>query len=128
MNARIGCLLAAAALAAGWVGFGGRGIVLALTAIAFWLLLQFGRAMRVMRRAARAPLGHVPSAVMLHARLRRGMTMLELVSITGSLGEAAASERPSSAYCWRDAGGSALRVSFARDRVSTWAIERADEA
>ena len=127
MNPWVGGGLAAAALAAGWAGAGWRGLVLALSVVVFWLLLQFGRAMRAMRRAAGAPLGHVQSAVMLHARMRAGLTMLDLVVMTGSLGEPASGERPASAYRWRDPGGTALCVSLRNGRVAAWQLERADE-
>jgi hypothetical protein len=45
-------------------------VVLAVTVVVFWLLLQFSRALRVMRRPPARPVGTVPNAVMLHARLR----------------------------------------------------------
>ena len=62
-----------AALAAGYVGYGWPGVVLALTVVVFWLLLQFSRALRTLRNAASGPVGQVASAVMLHSRLKAGM-------------------------------------------------------
>ena len=58
--------LALAALVAGYVGWGWPGLVLAVTVLVFWLLLEFSRALRVMRMAAGRPKGVVDSAVMLH--------------------------------------------------------------
>ena len=46
-SAVIGWALAAAALAAGWLGYGWRGLVLALSVIAFWLLLQASRTLAI---------------------------------------------------------------------------------
>jgi len=46
MNAFVGWLLAAAVLAIGYVQWGWPGVVLAVTMIVFWLLLQFSRALR----------------------------------------------------------------------------------
>jgi hypothetical protein len=66
----LGWLLAVAAVAVGWLGYGWKGVVLAVTVVVFWLLLQFSRALRVMRAGRRRPVGTVPNAVMLHARLR----------------------------------------------------------
>jgi len=80
----VGWSLAIAAVVAGYWSYGWPGLVLALTAIVFWLLLQFSRAMRVMRKAGNAPLGQVGSAVMLNAKLRPGMTMLEILPLTGN--------------------------------------------
>ncbi len=51
-GAIVGWLPALAALAAGYLGWGGRGVVPALTVAAFWLLLQFSRSLRVLRTAA----------------------------------------------------------------------------
>ena len=89
MDARIGWALAGAAMAVGWFSYGWQGFVLALTVVVFWLLLPFSRALRVMRRAAQAPVGKVQSAVMLHAKLNKGMRMLDIVAISRSLGRKA---------------------------------------
>jgi hypothetical protein len=48
-SALVGWALAVAAVAAGYVGYGWPGVVLAVTVVVFWLLLQFSRALRVMR-------------------------------------------------------------------------------
>ena len=80
MNARLGWLLAALFTFAAWRAYGLAGLAFAASAIVFWLLLQFNRALRVMRNAASAPVGHVASAVMFHAGLARGMTMLQIVT------------------------------------------------
>ncbi|MFM7703598.1 MAG: hypothetical protein ACKO6D_01535, partial [Rubrivivax sp.] len=68
MSPWVGWALAAGALATGWLSYGWAGLVLAVTCIVFWLLLQFSRAMRVMRMAASRPVGTVDSAVMLHSK------------------------------------------------------------
>ena len=65
-------MLIVAAFAAGWFSYGWPGVALAATVVVFWLLLQFSRAMRVMRNAAERPVGHVDDAVTFNARLRRG--------------------------------------------------------
>ena len=96
----VGWGLAVAAVVAGYWGYGVPGLALASTAIVFWLLLQFSRAMRVMRKAGSAPLGRVGSAVMLNAKLRPGMTMLEILPLTGSLG-AVVGDTADETYRWR---------------------------
>ena len=124
MSAKLGWALAVLALAAGYLGDGWRGLLLALTVIAFWLLLQFSRALRVMRLAARAPVGHVPSAVMLHARLHAGMQMMNVVKLTRSLGRKLRDEPDT--FAWRDESGAEVEVEFADGRCRTWRLTRPD--
>ena len=129
MNAALGWLLAAAALIAGWRAYGWPGVALAATVTVFWLLLQFSRALRVLRKASGAPVGSVRSAVMLHARLQKGMTLAQVIKLTGSLGEQAAAALPSEErWCWRDDGGAAVLVRLAAGRVTGWELLRGDAA
>ena len=130
MNPALGWALVALALVAGYVGYGWRGMVLALTVIVFWLLLQFGRTLRTMRRAAGRPVGETPSAVMLQAKLREGMTMLEVLPLAGSLGRAEG-EPAEERWRWRDAGGAGVVLRFRDGRLRSWGFEReaaADDA
>lgn len=127
MNAWLGWLLALAALIVGWVGYGWRGLVLGITVTMFMLLLQFSQALRVMRRAAQSPVGVVPSAVMLHAKLKRGMRLLDLVRLTGSLGSPIGPEGKSARYCWRDAGGAGVQAVFHNGLLVEWTLERSAE-
>ena len=119
-----GWLLAAAALAAGYVVLGWQGLLFAVTMIVFWLLLQFSRALRAVRNAADAPVGSVRSAVMLQARLKPGMTMPQVLALTRSLGEADGDD----IWRWRDGGEVAVTVRFARGRVTDWTLDRPQDA
>lgn len=123
MNPAVGWALAVAAVAAGWAGYGWRGVVLAATVIVFWLLLQHNRVMRVMRRAAERPLGATPSAVMLHARVHAGMTLLQILPLAGSLGQKIADEPET--FVWTDGGGDRVRVELRHGRCRTAVLERA---
>ena len=123
MSTKLGWALAALALAAGYLGYGWRGVLLAMTVIAFWLLLQFSRALRVMRLAAHAPVGHVPSAVMLHAQLHAGMQMMNVVKLTRSLGRKLR-DAPET-FAWRDESGAEVEVEFADGRCRSWRLTRA---
>ncbi len=87
MNSKLGWLLVAVAFAAGGWSYGWQGLVMAFSVTVFWLLLQFGRALRVMKNATEKPVGHVASAVMFQAKLLRHMTMLQVVGLTQSLGQ-----------------------------------------
>lgn len=122
MNPVIGWALALAALMAGYVGYGWPGVALAVSVVVFWLLMQFSRALRAMRNAAGKPVGHVDSAVMLHARLRTGMRMMDVINLTRSLGRKVA-DHPES-YTWTDASGALVRLEFDAGRCRSWVLER----
>ena len=125
MNPWIGWGLAFAALVAGWFSYGWAGLALGFTVIVFWLLIQFNRSIRVMRDAAKAPIGHVDSAVMLHARLAAGMPMLQIVTLAKSLGKQV-SEAPE-AWAWADEAGAEVRVVLENGRCASWALNRPAE-
>ena len=122
MNPLIGWTLTAAALAAGWLAYGWPGLVLAVTCIVFWLLLQFNRAVRVMRMAAARPVGTVDSAVMLHSKLHPGMRMLEILPLTRSLGKA--HEGAEEVYEWADESGARVMIQMRSGRISELSLHR----
>ncbi|WP_281915200.1 hypothetical protein [Caldimonas thermodepolymerans] len=126
MNPVIGWALAIAALVVGWVGYGWQGVVFAFTFIVFWLLLQFNKAVRVMRSAGHAPVGYIGSAVMLNARLKPGMSMMEIVTMTRSLGQKLG-DAPEQ-YRWTDPGGSHVTVEMRRGKVARWSLWRPPQA
>jgi hypothetical protein len=123
MNATVGWALAGLALLAGYAGYGWKGLVLALSVIVFWLLLQFSRSLRVLRLAAGAPVGHVKSAVMLNAKLAVGLRLADVIKLTGSLGRKLRDE-PDEAFVWTDAGGVAVEVEFHDGRCTRWTLVR----
>ncbi len=122
-NPLLGWALAAVAVAAGYIGYGWRGLVLALTVVVFWLLLQFSRALRVLRNAAGAPVGSVASAVMFNARLQRGQRLPDVLKLTGSLGRKVAAEPET--WAWADGGGDEVQVTLVAGKVSDWRLVRA---
>jgi hypothetical protein len=124
VSAWIGWVLAVAAVAAGWMRYGWRGVALALTVIVFWLLLQFTRALRVLREASGRPVGQVGNAVMLHARLARGMRLPAVLKLTRSLGRKVADEPET--FVWADAGGDEVQVELRAGRVAAWTLRRAE--
>jgi hypothetical protein len=126
MNSWIGWALAALAFGVGWQAWGWQGLVLAFSVVVFWLLLQFTRITRVLRRAGQSPVGHVASAVMLHSRLHAGMPLLDILKLTGSLGRKIA-EVPET-FVWADPGGAEVRVELDRGRCARWALQRPGDA
>ena len=125
MNARLGWLLAALFAFAAWRAYDLAGLAFAASAIVFWLLLQFNRAVRVMKNAAASPVARVPSAGMFHAGLARGMTMLQIVTKTKSLGRKV--EGSDDDWRWSDDGGASVVLHFEQGRLVNWRIERAPE-
>ncbi len=122
VSAAWGWALAALATGTGYWAYGWRGVVLAISVVVFWLLLQFSRALRVMRLAAGAPVGHVPSAVMLHARLVAGMRLMDVVKLTRSLGRKVRDEPET--FAWRDESGAEVEIEFGDGRCQSWRIKR----
>ncbi|MCE9659955.1 MAG: hypothetical protein K8R60_15450 [Burkholderiales bacterium] len=122
MNPMLGWALAALLAVASFEAYGWPGLAMAASAIVFWLLLQFNRAVRVMKNAADSPLGEIESAVMFHAKLQTGLTMLQIVTRTKSLGRKV--EGSDDDWVWSDPGGSSVRLHFERGRLKRWQIER----
>lgn len=122
LNAILGWGLAMLAVALGHTLYGWHGVLLALTMVVFWLLLQFTQALRAMRQAGQAPVGQVPSAVMLQARLHPGMRLLQIIQLSRSLG------RPVSAlpevWAWQDDSGAEVRVLLRKGRLSQSSLHR----
>jgi hypothetical protein len=129
-SALIGWGLAVAAVAMGHILYGWPGVFLAFTMIVFWLLLQFSRALRVMRAAATNPVASVDSALMAHTRIQRGMKMLAVLRETKSLGQRLPHASPGAqeSWEWRDRGGDALVVDFVRGRCVGAALVRVPQA
>lgn len=122
MNPIVGWGLAFVALVAGWLNYGWQGVVLVASVIVFWLLLQFSRALRAMKNAGSAPKGEVGSAVMLNAKLKPGMTLMQVIMLTRSLGERV-SETPET-WAWRDAGDSRVTLVFEGGKLRHWQLTR----
>lgn len=123
MNANVGWALAVLAVASGWWQWGWRGVVLALTMVVFWLLLQFGRSLRVMQKAGSAPMGSVANAVMLHSRLRAGLPLLQILPLTGSLGIKLADDPET--FAWQDASGDRVELVLRGGKLASWQLVRA---
>jgi hypothetical protein len=119
----IPALLAGSAVIVGWWNYGWRGLVLGLTLVVFWLLLQFSRAARVLRQAGQRPVGQVDSITMVQSRLTHGMQMTEVLTLTGSLGRQVGNRDD---WQWTDSYGNDLVVSFRRGVVVRWAVAQAE--
>lgn len=119
-------LLAAAVLTVGaWHAFGWPGLALAAGGVVMWLLLHLTRLMTVLKRAAERPMGHVASAVMLNAKLKKGMTLMHVIALTKSLGalQTPKDEQPE-VFEWTDSGSSRVRCTFVGGKLAEWQLER----
>ncbi|MDQ5896956.1 MAG: hypothetical protein RLZZ592_441 [Pseudomonadota bacterium] len=117
-------LLAAAALAVGGLTMGWRGVLLALTVIGFWMVLQFNRATRQVVNVANRPMGMVDSVITLQSQLAHGMSMSDVLAISGSLGQRV--QGTNGDWMWRDSYGNEIVVTFRRDGVHRWHASRTD--
>jgi hypothetical protein len=126
LNPIVGWGLAVLGIASGYVGWGWPGVVLGVTAVVFWLLLQFSRSLRVLKKAAGSPLGHVDSAVMLHSKLKAGMPLMQVLVLTRSLGTKL-SEAPER-WGWADPGGARISLEFERGKLQSWTLAREQDA
>lgn len=122
----VGWALGSLAVAIGYVQWGWQGVLFAVTLVVFWLLLQFSRSVRSLREAGAAPLGQVPSAVMLHARMHQGMGLPAILQLTGSLGRKVADDPET--FVWEDDAGVRLRAELRHGRLVAWALQRPGQA
>lgn len=128
MNPWIGWGLAVLGTALAWLQYGWPGVALAVSVIVFWLLLQFSRVLRAMKRAGRAPVGHVESAVMFQSRLKPGLTMLQVIGLTQSLGQrVGAPEAQPERWAWTDDGGVTVTLTLQGGKLQAWELTRPAE-
>lgn len=108
-----------------WRQFGWAGIALAAGGLVMWLLLHFTRLMTILKKAANRPVGHVASAVMLNAKLKKGMTLMHVIALTKSLGalQTPKDEQPE-VFEWTDSGSSRVRCTFVGGKLAEWQLER----
>jgi len=128
MNAALGWALAVAAVAVGYSVYGWAGVVLAFSVIVFWLLLQFSRALRVLRTAGSNPVGSVANAVMLNAKLQKGQRLPDVLKLTRSLGRRIGESESPETWAWADEAGDEVQVHLQRGSVTGWQLIRADQA
>lgn len=121
-----GAALVAVALAVlGYRSYGWGGVALAAGGLVMWVLLHMTRMLLVLRRTAGRPVGSVTSAVMLHARLQRGMTLLQVLALTRALGQCVSPPNGDpEVYQWTDGGNVRVRCMFARGALAQWELLR----
>ena len=105
--------------------YGWPGIALGLGALVMWMLMHMSRMLVVLRRTAQRPVGTVASAVMLHARLQRGMALLQVLALTQALGQRVGeADADCEQYQWTDASDATVRCTFAHGKLTHWELLR----
>lgn len=106
-------------------GYGWPGVALVSGAIVMFLLMHFNRTMQVLKRAANKPIGYVASAVMLNAKLKKGVTLMHVMAMTRALGELRSpkDEQPE-LYRWTDGGLSYVDAVFLGGKLQSWELVR----
>ena len=112
-------------IALGYYYAGWAGVALSTGALVMWILLHFTRLMRVLQRAAQRPIGYLDSAVMLHVKLKPGMTLMHVIAMTRALGELRSEKdvQPE-VYRWTDSTDSWVECTFVGGRLSTHRMHR----
>jgi hypothetical protein len=106
-------------VAASYRAWGWQGVLLSLGGVVFWLLLHFNRMLSALKKAAGRPIGYVPSAVMLNAKLKSGVTLLHVVALTRSLGELqSGKDVQPEVFRWTDTGGSHVTCTFVSGKLA----------
>jgi hypothetical protein len=108
--------------------YGWAGVAAVATGLVMWMLLHFTRMMQVLKRAARRPIGHVDSAVMLNAKLKPGMSLLHVVAMTRSLGKLQSEKdvQPE-VFRWTDGTESHVTCTFVGGKLAYHALFRPAE-
>ena len=127
-NKILGPLLVIVFTIAAWRQFGWAGIALAAGGVIMWILLHFTRLMTILKKAANRPIGHVASAVMLNAKLRKGMTLMHVIAMTKALGalQSPKDEQPE-VFSWSDNGQSTVTCTFVGGKLQDWTLTRPTE-
>jgi hypothetical protein len=86
-------------VAGAWQQYQWAGVAVASGAVVMWILLHFTRMVTVLSRAANRPVGHVGSAVMMNAKLKKGVNLMHVIAMTKSLGERLSAENASFVTC-----------------------------
>ena len=105
--------------------YGRTGVAAVAAAGVMWLLLHFTRMMQVLKRAANRPIGYVDSAVVLNAKLKPGMTLLQVVAMTRALGERqSGKEAQPEVFGWSDDTQSQVTCTFVCGKLTQHALFR----
>ena len=118
-----------ALLGAAYHNYKWMGVLAVAGGLVMWVMLHFTRLMTIMRRAAERPIGYVPSAVMLNAKLKPNLPLVHVVAMTRALGLRQSPEGAQpEVFVWRDNSESTVTCEFAHGRLRQWSLQRPAQA
>ena len=111
-----------------WRQFGWAGIALAVGGVVMWILLHFTRMLTILKKAADRPIGHVASAVMLNAKLKKGVSLMHVIAMTRSLGllQTEKDTQPE-VFTWTDTSQSVVTCTFVGGKLTEWTLHRPEQ-
>ena len=117
-----------ALLVAGWRWYGGQGLAAVGGGLMMWLLLHYTRLITILKKAAERPVGYVGSAVMLNAKLKKGVTLMHVIAMTRALGalQSPKDEQPER-FRWTDGTDSHVTCEFRDGKLASWTLFRPDQ-
>jgi hypothetical protein len=116
-------------VAGAWQQYQWAGVAVASGAVVMWILLHFTRMVTVLTRAANRPVGHVGSAVMMNAKLKKGVNLMHVIAMTKSLGERLSAENAQpEVFKWTDEGASFVTCTFKDGKLIQWDMTRPELA
>ncbi|PVE07371.1 hypothetical protein [Limnohabitans sp. Rim28] len=108
-----------------WQAFQWAGIALAAGGVVMWVLLHFTRMVTILKKAADRPIGHVASAVMLNAKLKKGVNLMHVIAMTRSLGQLLTEkDAQPEIFTWTDSSDSVVTCTFVGGKLTEWALVR----
>ena len=108
-----------------WRAYQWPGVALVATGLVMWMLLHFTRILTALKRATDRPVGSVASAVMLNAKLKKGVNLMHVIAMTRSLGQLqSGKDVQPEVFRWSDAGQSHVTCTFVAGKLSEWVLER----
>jgi hypothetical protein len=112
-------------VAGAWHQYKWPGVAVSTGAVVMWILLHFTRMVTVLSRAANRPVGHVASAVMFNAKLKKGVNLMHVIAMTKSLGERLSEENVQpEVFKWADSGDSSVVCTFKYGKLQSWDMTR----
>lgn len=110
---------------AGYRAYGWAGLALVAGGLVMWQLLHFTRMLQILKRAANRPIGHVDSAVMLHAKLAAGQPLLHVVALTRALGQLESpKDTQPERFRWTDTSQASVLCVFLDGKLQSWELTR----
>ena len=115
-------------VAAAWRAYGWAGVAVVTGGVVMWVLLHFTRLLTILKKAADRPIGHVASAVMLNAKLKKGATLMHVIAMTRSLGKLLTEkDAQPEIYTWTDSSDSVVTCTFVGGKLTEWSLVRPEQ-